>query len=330
MGLWLIRLMFIIVFSILGYEVGVNYHNPYLGGVLALVLSLFVVFAEVVIKNLSLRGLSSTVFGLVLGLVMTRLVVWVLMLLPIEPQVLDSMNILLILIFSYLGMIVGLRGQDDFHLVIPYVHFKKQQQFEDIILVDTSVIIDGRIADVIETGFIEAQLWVPQFVLAELQALSDSQDPLKRQRGQRGLEILRKLQDNKTIELKIHKQDTEGGGGVDEKLVRLASLLDAKLMTTDFNLNNVASLQGVKVLNLNDLLRALKSVVMPGETMMLKLIREGKEPHQAVGYLDDGTMVVCENAQRLVGKTVRVVVSTMLQSPSGTIVFTKVAGKDGR
>jgi uncharacterized protein YacL len=330
MGLWLIRVMFVIVFSVVGYEIGVNYRNPYLGGVLALVLSMFVVFVELVIKNLSLRGLSSTVFGLLLGLVMTRIVMWVMMLLPIEPAVLDSLNLILLLVFSYLGMIVGLRGQDDFHLVIPYVHFKKQQQYEDIILVDTSVIIDGRILDVIATGFIEAQLWVPQFVLAELQTLSDSQDPLKRQRGQRGLEILRKLQEDKTIELKVHKQDTEGPGGVDEKLVRLASLLDAKLMTTDFNLNNVASLQGVKVLNLNDLLRALKSVVMPGEGFMLKLIREGKEQNQAVGYLDDGTMVVCENAQRLIGKTVRVIVSTMLQSPSGTIVFTKLAEKGGR
>lgn len=327
MGLVLVRIFFILVFSALGYQVGISYDNPYLGGVLAAVLSLFVVFVETVFKNISLRGLSATVCGLLLGFVMARIVMWTLMLLPIQPHIVETMNIFTIFVFAYLGMVIGLRGQDDFHLVIPYVHFKRQQQFEDIILLDTSAIIDGRIMDLLETGFIEARLYVPRFVLGELQTISDSQDPIKRQRGQRGLEILKSLQNQKSVELKIHKQDIDGKGGVDEKLVKLAVLLDAKLMTTDYNLNRVASIQGVKVLNINDLVRALKPVYLPGESFMLKLIREGKEHNQAVGYLEDGTMVVVEHAQKQVGRTVRVAVTTMLQNPSGRIIFTKIVGK---
>lgn len=325
MGLILVRILYVLVFGVLGYQVGVNFNNPYLGGVLAVVLSLFVIFFELVAKNVSLRGLSATIFGLILGFVMARIVMWTLMLLPIPANILEIVNIGLIFIFAYYGMVLGLRGQDDFHLVIPYVHFKRQQQYEDIILLDTSAIIDGRIVDVLETGFVEARLYVPQFVLHELQVISDSQDPIKRQRGQRGLEMLKTLQNQKNVELKIHKQETDVRGGVDDKLVKLAVLLDAKLMTTDYNLNRVATLQGVKVLNINDLSRSLKPVYLPGEVFSLKLLREGKEHNQAVGYLEDGTMVVVENANRLIGKTLKVAVTTVLQNPSGRIIFTKVA-----
>lgn len=326
MGLFLVRIFFVIIFTVVGWQTGINYNNPYFGIVAAAVFSLLVVFIEAVAKNISLRGLSATIFGLILGFVLSRIVMWTLMLLPIPSDITETINMFMIFIFAYWGMIIGLKGQDDFHLVIPYVHFKRQQQYEDIVLLDTSAIIDGRIVDLLDTGFIEARIYVPAFVLSELQLISDSQDPIKRQRGQRGLEMLKKLQSQKTVELKIHKQDVDAKG-VDGKLVKLAALLDARLMTTDYNLNRVASLQGVKVLNVNDLVRALRSVYLPGEAFNLKLIREGKEQNQAVGYLDDGTMVVVENASKYVGRTMKVVVTTMLQNPSGTIIFTKVTGK---
>ncbi|MBN2119942.1 MAG: hypothetical protein JW734_02655 [Candidatus Omnitrophica bacterium] len=325
MALWLIRIFFIIVSVIIGFQVGSNYNNPFLGMTLAFVISSFVAFFEYITKKISLRGLSSAVFGFLLGILLARIMMGVLGLLRIKDEVLiETLNTIFLMVFAYIGLVLGLRGQDEFHLVIPYVQFKKQQQYQDIILLDTSVIIDGRIVDIIKTGFIEARFFVPRFILKEIQIISDSQDPIKRQRGQRGLEILKTLQGLPDVELKIHEQEVEGRLDTDAKLVKLGQLLDARVMTTDYNLNRVAALQKVKVLNINELSETLKPVLLPGERFSLKLIREGKEYNQAVGYLDDGTMVVVENARWLIGKTVKVEVTSILQSPSGRIIFTKV------
>ncbi|MFC1515120.1 PIN/TRAM domain-containing protein [Candidatus Omnitrophota bacterium] len=326
MALWLIRIFFVGVSGVVGYGIGQWYQNPYLGVALALGISLIVAFFEAFTKQISLRGLSSAVFGFLLGILMARILMGVLNMLPIkDPTLMETLNTLFTLIFAYIGLVLGMRGQDEFHLVIPYVRLRRQQQYQDIILIDTSVVIDGRIVDIIKTGFIEARFFVPRFILKEIQVISDSQDPIKRQRGQRALEILKTLQGLPDIELKIHEQEVEGRLDTDAKLVKLAQLLDAKIMTTDYNLNRVAALQKVKVLNINELSETLKPVLLPGERFSLKLIREGKEYNQAVGYLDDGTMVVVENARWLIGKSVKVEVASILQSPSGRIIFTKVA-----
>lgn len=326
MVLWLVRIFFIIVATIVGYQIGVTYENPILGLSLSFVLALIIALFEGFAKKISLRGLSSTVFGFLLGLLMARIVMGVVGLLPIkDPVLLETLNTVFLLVFAYIGLLLGLRGQEEFHLIVPYIRFKRQHQLQDIVLLDTSAIIDGRITDIIKTGFIEARIFVPRFVLKEMQTISDSTDPIKRQRGQRGLEILKTLQSLPDIELKIHQQEPEGRLDTDAKLVKLARLLEASLITTDYNLNRVAVLQNVKVLNINELSESLKPVLLPGEKIHLKLIKEGKEYNQAVGYLEDGTMVVVENARWLIGRKVKVEVTSILQNPSGRIIFTKIA-----
>jgi uncharacterized protein YacL len=227
--------------------------------------------------------------------------------------------------FIYLGLTLGIKGKDEFNLVIPYVKFKRQTLREEAVVVDTSSIIDGRILDIVKTKFIEAKFIVPRFVLNELHALADSTDHMKRQKGKRGIEILHLLKKEANIEVEVLDQSVEGVKSVDEKIVKLGQDLDAKVLTTDYNLNRIAQLQGVIVLNINDLANALKPSFVAGQKFSLKLIKEGKEHNQAVGYLEDGTMVVVESARRLIGKTVTIEVTSVLQSSSGRIVFTKLA-----
>ncbi|NIA19958.1 MAG: TRAM domain-containing protein [Xanthomonadaceae bacterium] len=198
---------------------------------------------------------------------------------------------------------------------------KESQGSEKI--VDTSVIIDGRIADLTETGFLEGILIIPQFVLQELQFIADSADPLRRTRGRRGLDILKRMQNQAFIEIKITDEDFSRIKEVDAKLVALAKKKSAKIITNDFNLNKVADLQGVEVLNINQLANALKPVVLPGETLQITIMKEGKEPLQGIGYLDDGTMVVVDHAKKLVGEKLDVVVTSVLQTTAGRMIFAK-------
>ena len=196
-----------------------------------------------------------------------------------------------------------------------------------MIVIDTSVIIDGRITDICKTKFIEGKLIVPRFVLKELQQIADSSDPIKRQRGRRGLEVLNTIQKDLGMHLTIHEEDFPDVPEVDAKLVKLAKLLGAMVLTVDFNLNRVATIQNVRVLNINELANALKPVVFPGETMELKLIKEGKEHNQAIGYLEDGTMVVVEEGRRLIGQTVKVAVTSVLQTQAGKMIFSKTENR---
>jgi len=191
-------------------------------------------------------------------------------------------------------------------------------------LLDTNIIIDGRIIDVIKAGFLEGRIVVPRFVLHELQAVADSDDGLKRGRGRRGLDILRSLQTDLNFIVQINETDYSTVFGVDAKLVRLAREIGATVVTNDYNLNKVAQLEGVKVLNLNDLANAVKAVVLPGEEMIAKIVREGKEPGQGIGYLEDGTMVVVEDGLAHIGQTVELKVTSVLQTPAGRMVFTKI------
>ena len=218
-----------------------------------------------------------------------------------------------------------MRGKDEFNIIIPYVRFARQDQSEEIIILDTSVIIDGRIVDIIATHFIEGRFLVPRFVLRELQQIADSQDPLKRNRGRRGLDILNRMQKGTDIEVKINEEDFPEIRDVDAKIVKLGKLLSAKILTNDFNLNKIAQLEGVVVLNINDLANALKPVVLPGEEMMVKITREGKEYNQGVAYLEDGTMIVIDNARNMIGQTATVVVTSVLQTSAGRMIFANKA-----
>jgi len=221
-------------------------------------------------------------------------------------------------------MVIGLRGKDEFNIIIPYVRLRRQGRSEELTLLDTSVIIDGRIVDICKTKFLESKIVIPRFVLKELQQIADSTDPLKRQRGRRGLEILHKIQKEVGQEITLQEQDFPGTPEVDAKLVKLAKLLEAKILTVDFNLNRIASLQGIRVLNINELAGALKPVILPGEQMKIKLIREGKEHNQAVGYLEDGTMVVVEDARRSIGQEVEIAITSVLQTQAGRMIFAKI------
>ncbi|MFH1355061.1 MAG: PIN domain-containing protein [Candidatus Omnitrophota bacterium] len=324
MNLLLVRILFAIGSMLVGYQVMDLKNAGFWGALLGLLAALVFILLEIGMRRVSVRGLSSAVFGLILGLIMAKLVTDAFALSQIPEGTLSIIRVTLTLIFCYLGMVIGLRGKDEFNIIIPYVRLRRQDQMELVTVLDTSAIIDGRIVDICKAKFLEGKIVLPRFVLKELQQIADSTDPIKRQRGRRGLEILHVIQKELGGNIALHEEEFPGVNEVDAKLVKLAKLLDGKIMTVDFNLNRVASLQGIKILNINELANALKPVVFTGEQMQVKLIKEGKEHNQAVGYLDDGTMVVVEDARRFIGQEVKAVVTSVLQTQAGRMIFTKL------
>ena len=227
----------------------------------------------------------------------------------------------------YMTISFVMQTKDDFRFVIPYVEFSRQSKGARPFLLDTSVIIDGRIADICKTGIIESEIAVPNFILQELQGIADSADNLKRKRGRRGLDVLNAMQVEKNVDLVIRDMDFAANlaGPVDEKLVAAAERLDARVVTNDYNLNKIARLRGVEVININDLANALKPVFLPGEGLKLKIVKPGEGAGQGVGYLDDGTMVVVEQARNRVGQNLSIIVTSALQTSAGRLVFAKLA-----
>ncbi|MFM2294841.1 MAG: hypothetical protein RLZZ350_1254 [Verrucomicrobiota bacterium] len=288
---------------------------------------LLIAFDEM-LKGFSLRAFSSITFGMVLGATVAALVD--------HSGLFDTademptrwlIRIALFLGFGYIGIILAMRSnKEDFSLIIPYVRFARQNKPDNLLLLDTSVIIDGRIADLIETRMLEGIIVVPRFVLRELQQVADHSDPVKRARGRRGLEMLNRIQRNGKIEVKIHDGDFPEESGVDSKLIRLARNLNAKLFTNDYNLGKIAELQSVEHINLHEVSKSLKAVILPGEILSLRLVREGKDKGQAVGYLADGTMVVVNNGVAQVGQQVEVQVISLVQTGAGVIVFADLRG----
>ncbi len=324
-----LRAFFVIVSTIVGYYVGILMGNYALmwqigGAICGFVGSSIIILMEVGMRRFSVRNLSAAVFGLIFGFFMAWILTSVLKLIPMSIELFSSLQIILILVFCYLGMVIAMRGKDEFNLIIPYVKFVRQDEREDIVLLDTSVIIDGRIADILDTKFVEGRIVIPRFVLRELQQIADSQDALKRNRGRRGLDILNRLQKNSKLNVRIQEEDFPDIKDVDAKLVKMAQLFGAKVVTNDFNLNKIAELQGVTVLNINELANALRPVVLPGETMEVRISKEGKEYNQGVGYLDDGTMVVVDNTRHLIGQVAKVVVTSVLQTSAGRMIFAKL------
>ncbi|MFH0826513.1 MAG: PIN domain nuclease [Candidatus Omnitrophota bacterium] len=324
MNLLLLRILFVISSMIMGYSLMSVKASGFLGILLGMAIALILVFIEIGLRKISVTGLSSVVFGLIFGLIMAKLVGDAISLAQVQTETLAVIRSITTLVFCYLGMVMALRGKDEFNIIIPYVRLRRQDQSESMTLLDTSVVIDGRIVDICKSKFLGGKIVIPKFVLKELQQIADSTDPIKRQRGRRGLEMLHTIQKEAGVDVAIHEEDFPETSEVDAKLVRLAKLLEAKILTVDFNLNRVASIQGIKVLNINELANALKPVVFPGEQMKIKLIKEGKEHNQAVGYLDDGTMVVVEEARRLIGQDVKATVTSVLQTQAGRMIFTKL------
>jgi uncharacterized protein YacL len=328
MTLLFVRVLFLVCCTLVGFQVGdSNNINVLVTTLAGFGIGLLIMMLEVGMRGISVRGLSSAVFGLVLGLVVARLLTQALFtLFPLDQSMSEVTAYLLTLSFSYIGMAIALRGRDEFNLIIPYVKFRRQEQAADTILLDTSAIVDGRIADIIKSRFLEARIVVPRFVLKELQVIADSADGVKRQRGRRGLEILHMMRSDSRFNLIIHEEDFADVPDVDGKLVRLAKVLEARIVTVDFNLNRIAELQNIKVLNINELSNALRAVVLPGESIQVKPMKEGKEHNQAVAYLEDGTMVVVEDARRHIGQTIKVLVTSVLQTQAGRMVFAKLEG----
>ncbi|MCC7205650.1 MAG: TRAM domain-containing protein [Phycisphaeraceae bacterium] len=243
-------------------------------------------------------------------------------------NLLEGVKIFIGLIACYAGISVVLQTKDDFRFVIPYVEFAKQIRGTRPTVLDTSILIDGRILDLIGSNILQGSLIVPQFILTELQAVADSADKLKRARGRRGLEVLQKLQSNGRVEVALDNSDAEGAT-VDQKLVSLAQQLQARVMTNDFNLAKIADVRGVEVINLNELAKAMRPVALPGETLTVTVVKPGEGPGQGVGYLEDGTMVVIEEARSAIGKPVDIQVTSSIQTSAGRMIFGRRADAPG-
>jgi uncharacterized protein YacL len=329
MSLWVVRIAFLIVCTLGGFAVSQVRPEWLEAGrfwtLIGLGLGGILIALDEMLKGFSLRAFSAATFGLLLGFA----VGWMFdnsglfIGMDKDDEVTRGLIRLGIFIsFGYIGMIMAMRSnKEDFSLIIPYVRFSRENKPENILLLDTSVIIDGRIADLIEARFLEGIVVVPSFILKELQLIADSADPLRRARGRRGLDMLARLQRNKANEVKIHDAEVPEETETDAKLIRLAKSLHACLYTNDHNLGKVAELQSVKHVNLNELAAALKPVILPGEVFTLKIVREGKDKGQGVGYLSDGTLVVVNNAQKFIGHSIEVQVMSLLQSATGTMAF---------
>ncbi len=323
MTLLFIRIFFVVLSSVVGFLIGGIYNYEIMGILFGALGAASFIVLEMMMKQVSVRGLSSVVFGLLFGIIMAKMLADILHLLPYGETFHASLRVILTIFFSYLGAVIALRGKDEFNLIIPYVRFRRTDSKENVVLLDTSAIIDGRVADIYRSHFLSGRLVVPRFVLHELQRLADSEDDLKRQRGRRGLDILRAMQKDTTVDVRIHEDDLPGEHEVDLKLVKLSKILEARFCTTDFNLSRMATIQGVEVLNINDLVNSVKPVVFSGEEMYVHVIKEGKEDNQGIAYLEDGTMVVVTEGRRCLGQKIKVVVTSVLQTQAGRMIFAK-------
>ncbi len=341
MFVWVLRIAFIIlIWAVALLAAGksnelVGFQTAYwMGGSFAVAVLLVVV--DAFLPRKSLAALSGVFLGVVAGMVFAYGLSLILDLMLevycptlVGGSLVKSVKLMLGVICCYLTISFILQTKDDIRFVIPYVEFSRQSRGSRPLILDTSVIIDGRIADICDTRIIDSPLFIPRFVLQELQAIADSPDKLKRNRGRRGLDMLNKLQTNDKVEIRISDArlpSIEEAGDVDQKLVALAKRLDGRIVTNDYNLNKISQLRGVDVININDLANALKPVVLPGETLAVKIIKPGEEPGQGVGYLEDGTMVVAESCRDKINEEVTLVVTSVLQTSAGRMIFGRPEG----
>lgn len=340
-ALLVVRLVFVLVAAGLGvrllnsdYFSGLTNQPAWVpfavfGGIM--ILALTVIGFDALFRRKQLDVITAIYFGLIIGLSLTY--VLRLAMIPVLPsgsqgrELADQIMGIVGMVLCYVCISVLLQTKDNFRFIIPYVEFSREIKGNRPSLLDTSVVIDGRIADVVETGALETRFIMPRFIINELQNIADSSDKLRRSRGRRGLDILNRLRKNTEIDLTVydHEPPELEGQPVDLKLVLLAKHLDGNIITNDYNLNKVAKLQDVGVVNLNDLANSLKPVFLPGEKTAVQVVKPGEEPRQGVGYLDDGTMVVVEDGRGRIGQTVHVNVTSTLQTSAGRLVFAKPA-----
>jgi uncharacterized protein YacL len=318
--LLIIRLIFILVLTTFAWFLHPLNSIPWVAAAGGAVLGMVIVLFEIRLEKVSLPRLIGAACGSILGIVGAFVMSLVLSKATPDP----FLPIALLLLMAYIGLIVGAKKGDTLNLAaLGGVFGAEVSSKKSFKILDTSVIIDGRIADIAETGFLDGVLVIPQFVLRELQLVADSADSMKRNRGRRGLDILARIQKMAHLQVEIVEQDFPQVREVDMKLIELAKVYVCKVITNDFNLNKVAQLHGVEVLNINELANSLKPIVLPGEIMRVFILKEGKEYNQGVAYLDDGTMVVVDNAKKMISKTIDISVTSVLQTTAGKMIFGK-------
>jgi uncharacterized protein YacL len=324
----IVRGLFVVLCGLVGLAAGSMYRSEsvYLFVGLAVGVAAGALLVEWILRQVQITVLISALVGLVIGLLLARFLLDTVsvFLEPLPEPLQVFVSLLFMVAAGYIVAAVAVEKGRELRVLDLLRVVKGQPSGERSKILDTSVIIDGRIADICETGFIEGTLIIPQFVLRELQHIADSSDPIKRNRGRRGLDILQKIQKNPDVQVKIHDMDFPDIREVDGKLVAMAKALAAKVVTNDFNLNKVAELYGVSVLNINELTNALRPVVLPGEEIRVYVLKEGKEYNQGVAYLDDGTMVVIDNGRRHIGQTIDVCVTSVLQTTAGRMIFSRL------
>jgi uncharacterized protein YacL len=357
MFLSIIRALFILLMGAVGWfffthdparyqQIGWLYHYVWLALGASLILAVIIICIDILAPRKKLLIFSGTVLGLIVGLFIAYALSFVVSLLldqtrPEAGGLLDnktvdalrtSIDLIVGVICCYLAISFILQTKDDFRFVIPYVEFRRQAKGPKPFILDTSVLIDGRIDDIASTGIFESTLVVPRFVMDELQLVADSEDKLKRSRGRRGLDVLERLRGNEHVELNLYESSTrqDDRTPVDQQLMDLAKQMEGRLLTNDFNLHKVANLRGITVINLNDLATSLRSAALPGEVLRLHLIKPGEEQGQAIGYLEDGTMVVVEQGRPLINSEADVLVTNSRQTAAGRMIFARLADGGGR
>jgi len=328
MALIILRCLFFIVaigaavFIIRDDEIDVPYKVGIFVGIILIAATAIVI--DIFVRRKRLDTISAAYFGVLVGILLTYVIgIALTPLVPADFQHLGSVQLVIGILLCYVCVSLILQTKDDFRFVIPYIEFAKEVKGLKPYLLDTSVVIDGRVADVVETNILDNQLIMPRFILAELQSIADSGDKMRRARGRRGLDILNRLRNNKDAELKMYDREYPDMAGqpVDMKLVLLAKHLEGKIVTGDYNLNKIARLHNVQVINLNDIANSLKPVFLPGEKVEVRIVKAGEEHAQGVGYLDDGTMIVIENGRDHIGSTVGIAVTSVLQTSAGRMIF---------
>jgi len=318
----IIRLVFTAILVASGYVLKPVSGDPWISAGVGALIAICIIFFERRIRRASLKTLIGAAVGSILGIIGAFLIGSLISRQETDhPEIKTFVTLALTFFMAYVGLMVGAAKGDYLELSALGGILTDKASRRDLKILDTSVIIDGRIADVAETGFLTGSLIIPQFILRELQQVADSPDSSKRQRGRRGLDMLNRLQNNSSLDIQIVETDFPAVREVDLKLIELGKQLDAVIVTNDFNLNKVSQLRGVSVLNINELANALKPVVLPGEAMRVFILKEGKEYNQGVAYLDDGTMVVVDNARRLIGKNADIAVTSVLQTTAGKMIF---------
>jgi uncharacterized protein YacL len=344
MLLWILRGSFAAIMIGMATFIALYFLDPERGNNTILGITTFIIIIlvgvgsvgiDLMVKHKEITTISAIYFGLLLGMILGTLFS-----IALEPLLSRSefqylaqpLRLLVTLVCCYVSVSTLLQTKDEFRFIIPYVEFSKQVKGGRPLVLDTSVIIDGRIADICDTRIIDNKLVVPRFVLQELQNIADSGDKLKRNRGRRGLDMLKRMQNNPKVELQIHEAnmpELREVQKVDERLVVFAKVLGARVVTNDYNLNKIAQLQGVEVINLNEVANALKSVALPGEALTVRLVKPGDQLGQGVGYLDDGTMVVVEQGRSSIGQEVSIIVTSVLQTPAGRMIFGRIDASRG-